>query len=529
MINQIRNKILQKEVRNRLIKSLTADGFLIYVETIYQYYYKAPFVRAWWHELVAEMLIDILKGELTRLLWNMPPRTRKTDIGVRMFVSYSIGMSAESDKVKNALKFIYGTYGQTLSSKTSIETKNILESDIYKEIFPSVKLSLSQDLKDDWSLETNQSFFATSVAGSGTGVGADVYIADDLIKAVEADSKLVRDNAYGFYTSSALTRLQGLQAVVLIMQRVHEDDPAGRILKKAKEEGTLEEWIVFSLSAINEKEEIYEYKHLKVTRPPNTSIDDALFSLKDLTTKKREMSKSDWERQYMQNPQPSETGFFNKSDRLYIAPHEIKRGYQYVIIDPAESESSDADHRAIGVIEKSTDISEIVTTTIVDGRVGRWDIYSFCENIIDVGVNYPDAMFLIEKAGGGITLSKILPKEILIYNAKAQSEGRNQFINSIKYFSPDNKISKNAIINLMQFPFEAHYIYINKFGNHKFMEQLEKELDRYSPERDNKEDNCIDVVSKSFFLKECVAKKELPPKPKPHRKSYSQKTKWRML
>ncbi|SFV71494.1 Phage terminase, large subunit [hydrothermal vent metagenome] len=221
------------------------------------YQYGEEFKRAWWHELVAYVLTDIIKGEgkpYTSL--SFAPRHRKTTFGVRWFASYGLGMSYKSEAVKNTLKFIYATYGGDLSTKTSAETKAIVESDIFKFVFSEAKIKKDSDSKGDWNLVGNKGFFATSVGGAGTGVGADVYIADDLIKALEEGSHIVRDRAWKFYEGSVETRLEGLKRVLFIGQRLDEDDVIGRLKKWIKDNDMQDSFSEISISALNKEDKV---------------------------------------------------------------------------------------------------------------------------------------------------------------------------------------------------------------------------------------------------------------------------------
>jgi len=257
-LTHIQNELKKREImKNIILYEPNYESYLTYCEMMALYQYGEEFKRAWWHGLVAYVLTDIIKGEgkpYTSL--SFAPRHRKTTFGVRWFASYGLGMSYKSEKVKNTLKFIYATYGGDLSTKTSAETKAIVESDIYKFVFPEAKIKKDSDSKGDWNLTGNKGFFATSVGGAGTGVGADIYIADDLIKALEEGSLIVRDRAWKFYEGSVETRLEGLKRVLFIGQRLDEDDVIGRLKKWIKENDLEDSFTEISIPALNKEEKL---------------------------------------------------------------------------------------------------------------------------------------------------------------------------------------------------------------------------------------------------------------------------------
>lgn len=519
---EVDKEIQRRHVRNEIIRrGEDGEAFLLYVETIFEFHYKKEYVRTWWDPQLAQALMDVYHGVSDRLAISMPPRHGKTERVVRMFGSYIQGLRA-------TIKIQYGTYSGTLSILTAVDTKDIMESEIYREIFPHIGFNPKLNLKEHWKLTAGGEFLATSVGGSNTGIGADIFFGDDLLKAADADSKARRDEAYNFYNSSVLTRLEGLKAVILIMQRLHEDDPVGRAIKMGgrKETGGL--WYELNYPIINEEETVYRYGDMEVVRPALTPLDPVRYGLSFIKQQQLEMSKVEFRRQYMQDAEVSEAGHFLRDDFTYITDVEMPDQYVYILVDPAESEEASADDRGIVAVGKSTDVTEVVTTVVLDGRYGKWDVFKTCEQLIFMMLKFSRAPVLIEGAGGGISLGKVLKKEILVYNAKAQAEGKPQISNSITVFKPDNKVSKNEGIKLMTAPFEHHTLKFYKFMDESFRAQLERELLKFNPERKNNTDNCIDPLSKSFILAECTAKKNLPSKPEPlkRRKKSGRGGKW---
>ncbi len=245
-------EIEKRKARNIIIRRGDYDGMRVYVQTIFKHHYRKKYREAWWHALIFHALMDIYNGRNDRLVIEEPPRQGKTEFCVRMFASYIQGI----DPTK---KIQYSTYGASLSIVVSGETKDIMESNIYREIF-DISFNNKLNLKEHWRLSPGDGgFLGTSVGGSIIGLGANISIGDDLIKAVEAHSKTVRDAAYNYYSSSMLSRLEGIKAVVLIMQRLHPDDIVGRVLRddKLKADGGM--WELISLPLINSFEQFHNF------------------------------------------------------------------------------------------------------------------------------------------------------------------------------------------------------------------------------------------------------------------------------
>ena len=73
---------------------------------------------------------------------------------------------------------------------------------------------------------------ATSITGTLTGRGGDIIIIDDLIKPDEAFSKTMRTGLNDWYRSTLTSRLNDKRsgAIICVMKRLHENDPAGLMI-----------------------------------------------------------------------------------------------------------------------------------------------------------------------------------------------------------------------------------------------------------------------------------------------------------
>ena len=598
-------ELRRRQLRNELIRRGDgAEAFLQYMEAIFKYKYRKPYRRTWFDPLVAQMMIDLIRGVTQRAMLEFPPRHGKTERGVRMLASLGQGLDPQTS-------FIYMTYGETLFKLTASETKEVMESGIYREIFPDVEFSNKINTNTHWMLEQGGGFLGTSTKGGATGLPANIFIGDDLLKAVDADSKANRDAAWDAYRSSGVSRLEGgQQAVLLIGQRLHKDDINGRAIA---EDGRAEEggrWHVLSLPAVNNFYDFYHwvertgakgyeqaddgvisrcraeagrlaeaeirrylehnpnaarheiarmeerlperyfyrearreflarhplepttvrYRDMAVERPPLTPLDDEAFGLEVIIQKRKDLGKRIFDAQYLQDVEEEEAGYFLEEHIRTVSEVDLPDQYEYIIVDSSESLESSADDRAIGVYGKSMDERKIVTTILMDGRRGVWDVYGTCSQIITLCLRFPKAPVLIEGAGGGITLESVLRREILVYNAAAQAKGKPQVSNPIFRFKPDNtKGAKNQRIKLLSAPMEQGYFRIYDGCDMDFRGQFIRELLAFNPEKKHNTDNCIDTAGLSYSRPECTAK---PPKrakrePSRPRRRKARPTTWR--
>jgi hypothetical protein len=130
----------------------------------------ATFLPNWHIEALAYQLGRVWKGEITRLIINMPPRSLKSHIGSVAFPAWCLGNNP-------TLKIISVSYSQELSAKLASDFRRVIESSWYKRVFglrPLFKNSESEVQTDEGG-----SRLATSIGGTLTGRGGNIIIIDD--------------------------------------------------------------------------------------------------------------------------------------------------------------------------------------------------------------------------------------------------------------------------------------------------------------------------------------------------------------
>jgi hypothetical protein len=131
------------------------------------------------------------------------------------------------------MKFITASYSGELSVEHATETRRLIESSWYRELFgDSFSMTTDQNVKSRFQNDKTGYRRATSVGGTVTGQGADIIIADDPHKAEEALSEVSRESVKSWWTKTMFTRLndQRTGVRIVVMQRLHEDDLTGHLL-----------------------------------------------------------------------------------------------------------------------------------------------------------------------------------------------------------------------------------------------------------------------------------------------------------
>ncbi len=245
-----------------------------------------PHIEAICHELCA-----MEAGGARRLIVNMPPRTLKSTVVSAAWPAFLLGLNP-------ATEIIVTTYKQDLSETLSGDTRQIMESPIYAKIFPGTRLSRST--RDELRTTAGGGRRAISVAGGVTGFGADWIIIDDPHDANEAHSPSARNAVGEHYTRALLTRLNDRNTgkFVLVMQRLHEDDLAGRFIATGN-------WPVLRLPA-RAREDL----SIDIGRPQpfvlkaGQLLMPGQLSPQALDDLQREMGSVDFQAQYQQDPVP---------------------------------------------------------------------------------------------------------------------------------------------------------------------------------------------------------------------------------
>ena len=240
---------LKTKQKRAVLPQLASKNFLAFL-----CYMDANYEPSKVHKLLAQKLEDVESGKCKRLIITMPPRHGKSRMAAIEFPAWYLG----KDPTRQV---IMSSYGDSLSLKHSRESRDRCRSPQYERTFPKSKPNTRMQAKNTWGFLQGGGFSATTVGGGMTGLGADLLIIDDPHKnRQEAESKLVRDRIWDWFTSTAFTRLSRDGAVIVIMTRWHVDDLVGRLTSdeyqsKLKEAGQdSESWELIELPALAEKD-----------------------------------------------------------------------------------------------------------------------------------------------------------------------------------------------------------------------------------------------------------------------------------
>ena len=352
------------------------NNFIGFVRTVWP-----DFIAGRHHKIIAEKLERVAKGELKRLIINMAPRHTKSEFASYLFPAWMMGRNPK-------MKIIQATHTTELAVNFGRKTKNLIDSDEYKEIFPEVQLAVDSKASGRWDTSKGGMYYAVGVGSNLAGRGGDLVIIDDPHSEQTAMSVSGFDDAWDWYTGGPRQRLQPGGSIVLVQTRWSEKDMTGQLLRAMAKDPLADQWEVVELPAI--------FDDGKPCWPE-------YWSLEDLTSVKASIPPSKWNAQYQQNPTGEENAiipreWWNKWEKKTVP------NLQFVIqsYDTAFTKRETSDFSAIttwGVFyPNETGQPNLI---LLDSKKGRWDFPELKEVALE---NYkfwdPDTVIVEAKASG---------------------------------------------------------------------------------------------------------------------------------
>ena len=189
---------------------------------------KTKLVEGWPLEAICEHLEAIHFGEITRLLMNVPPGFMKSLLTDVFFPAWEWGPMN-----KPHLRYVTFSYSVGLTMRDNGRFRDLMMSPEYQKLWGK-RFGLRKVGEERVTNDKTGWKFASSVGGVGTGERGDRVILDDPHSVKEAESDLVRTSTVTWFQETMSNRLNDIakSAVIVIMQRVHEEDVSGTILSE---------------------------------------------------------------------------------------------------------------------------------------------------------------------------------------------------------------------------------------------------------------------------------------------------------
>jgi predicted phage terminase large subunit-like protein len=280
---------------NEYYTILRHDFYSFMERSFYELNPDAKFFPNWHIERVASELEACWRGETKRLIICVPPRSLKSHCTSIAFPAWLLGQNPSA-------QIICASYGQDLANKLALDCRTLMNSALYRKVF-STRLSNQKQAISEFMTDAHGFRLATSVGGVLTGRGGDYLIIDDPLKPDEALSETQRNAVNDWYQHTLYSRLNNKSTgcVVLIMQRLHEDDLVGHLVEQGG-------WKLLSFPAIAVKDELHTIKTRYGTRKVQRRAGEALHPerepLEVLAAIRSIQGEYNFSGQYQQEPTP---------------------------------------------------------------------------------------------------------------------------------------------------------------------------------------------------------------------------------
>ena len=391
----LEEKTLKLELRLAQLEKNEAcqDDFLTFVKAMWP-----EFITGRHHKIIADKLERVASGELKRLIINMAPRHTKSEFASFLFPAWMMGKNPN-------MKIIQATHTTELAVNFGRKTKNLLDVDAYKEVFPDVKLAADSKASGRWDTSAGGMYYAVGVGSNLAGRGGDLIIIDDPHSEQTAMSTAGFDDAWDWYTGGPRQRLQPGGAIVIVQTRWSEKDMTGQLLRAMAKDPLADQWEVVELPAIFED---------------GTPCWPEYWSLGDLTAVRASIPPSKWNAQYQQNPTGEENAII-KREWWKLWDKEAVPQLEYVIqsYDTAFSAKQTADYSAIttwGVFYPNEGGSG-PNLILLDSKKGRWDFPELKQVALDLYKFWePDTVIIEAKASGTPLTQELRAQGIPVVN-----------------------------------------------------------------------------------------------------------------
>jgi predicted phage terminase large subunit-like protein len=434
-IARLEYRLEQIEIRDR-----ARNNFLDFVRYVWPEFICGPH-----HRIMAEKFEALVRGELTRVIINIAPRHGKSELTSYLFLAWLMGREPTS-------KIIQATHTGELAMRFGRKVRNLMDSEVYKEIFPEVALAADSKAAGRWETNRGGEYFATGVGGAMTGRGANYLVIDDPHSEQDALSETAMEAAHEWYTSGPRQRLQPGGRILLVMTRWSKKDLSEMVLKDQARDSRSDKWNVIEFPAI---------------MPSGKPCWPEFWKIEDLLSVKAALPVSKWNAQWMQNPTSDEGAIF-KREWWRVWPHENIPRLKYIIqsYDTAYSKKETADFSAIttwGVFQPTPDDPD--SLILLDAKKGRWDFPELKRKAMEFYKFWKPDCVLIEAKASGLPLTQELRRTgipVVNYSPGGRNKSTDKVsrANSVSpifeagmVWAPDQPWAEEVVEEMAAFPF----------------------------------------------------------------------------
>ena len=408
------------------------------------------------HRILSKMLMDIEQGNKDRICVNIPPRHGKSQLVSIYFPAWFLGRNPNK-------KVMMVSHTTDLAVDFGRKVRNLIATDEYKSIFPTVALSADSKSAGRWNTNVGGEYYACGIGSSIAGRGADLLLVDD----PHSEQDVINGNfevfekAYEWFTFGARTRLMPGGRVAIIQTRWHMDDLTGRVTRDMVNNDRSDQYEVVEFPAILDTAD-------KENKPIQKPLWPEFFDLEALLRTKASMPTFQWNAQYQQEPTAEEAALV-KREWWQSWERERPPECEYIImsLDAAAETHNRADYTALttwGVF--FNDEANAYHIILLNSIKKRLEFPELKDLAMDEYRDWEPDAFIVEKKSAGTALYQEMRRmglPVQEYTPHRGSGDKLARLNSVAdivasgmVWMPITRWAEEVIEEIAGFPFMSH-------------------------------------------------------------------------
>ena len=404
----------------RIFQAILATDFRAFVDYVFGLLRPGiPFKPNWHIDAMAHKAAQVASGEVKRLIITVPPRHLKSIIASVALPAWYLGHNP-SERV------VCVSYSADLAKTHANDFRRVVTDPTYQAVFPKMVLARETDSEIHTTLRGRR--YATSIQGTLTGRGGNLFIIDDPLKPGDAISEVSRERVIEWYRNTLVTRPDDKQAarIMVVMQRIHVEDLVGYLLKN---EAGFE---LLSLPSIAQSTTTHDLGGGRThVREKGDLLHPAHEPAEVLRDIKKSMGSMLFSAQYQQAPEPAGGKIIKRKMLRYYSAVE-RRPIDRIVLswDIALSENEAADYSACVVLLNRGDLYYVLEVIR-----GKFPFDQLKQKIIEVKERYGKAALVIEESpiSHGL-IQSLREKHINVVDIKPDRDKQSRLISQIDLF-----------------------------------------------------------------------------------------------
>ena len=440
------------ELAQRRTNQLAHDDLIEFCKRM-----QSDFIVGKHHRLLADMLMAIEQGDKDRICVNIPPRHGKSNLVSIMYPAWFLGRNPNK-------KVMMVSHTTDLAVDFGRKVRNMIATEEYSAIFPTVKLAVDSKSAGRWNTNTGGEYYACGIGSSIAGRGADLLLVDD----PHSEQDVINGNfetfskAYDWFPFGARTRLMPGGRVAIIQTRWHMDDLTGRVTKDMTQNERADQYEIVEFPAILDVDD--EETGEMIQKP----LWPEFFDLEALLRTKASMPTFQWNAQYQQEPTAEEAALV-KREWWQMWEQGDPPSCEYIImsLDAAAETHNRADYTALttwGVFLNEE--NEAYNIILLNSIKKRMEFPELKDLAMEEYAEWEPDAFIVEKKSSGTALYQEMRRmglPVSEYTPHRGSGDKLARLNSVSdivasslVWVPPTRWAEEVIEEIAGFPFMSH-------------------------------------------------------------------------